>query len=81
MTGVARAPLAIYPNPAKDIVTIAHASGSVLTIVDLVGREVFRSVLKTDEETMDVAALQPGVYTVQVTDGAGVRTVRRVVKV
>ena len=72
--------LSIFPNPTSGAMTISHASGSVLMISDLVGREVFRSVLKTDAEIIDIAALEPGVYMVQVTDKVGARAVRRVVK-
>ena len=71
----------IYPNPAANQITIAQALGTILTITDLPGREVLRTNLNSNIEQVDLSALLPGVYMVQVSNPAtGEKVVKRVVK-
>ena len=71
----------IYPNPAANQITIAQALGTILTITDLPGREVLRTNLNSNIEQVDLSALLPGVYMVQVCNpSTGEKVVKRVVK-
>ncbi len=71
----------IYPNPAANQITIAQAAGTILTITDLPGREVLRANLNSNTEQVDLSALLPGVYMVQVSNPAtGEKVMKRVVK-
>lgn len=57
----ADAGLAIYPNPAADLINISHNGNAVsISLFDVSGREVISQsgALKT----MDVSSLKPGVY-------------------
>lgn len=79
------ASVAVYPNPAGDVVTIVTAdddvaSGATVEFVDLHGRVVLRSLLEHVQTSVDVRALASGAYTVRVTSERGVVTVPLVVR-
>ena len=56
----------LLPNPAQDILTVSGAAGGELFIYDMVGREVLRSSLVTDNKVVDISGLLPGLYMAQV---------------
>ena len=58
-------PLAIYPNPVGNILTIEGASTSLqISIMDFSGRQVVYSELSTGQNTLDVADLPSGLYVI-----------------
>src|SRR5947209_7478860 len=69
--------LVVYPNPAHDVTTAqitSQVTGTVKIIVfDMNGRQVLADqTVKTSDvvnKTLNVSALTPGMYTVQVTIG------------
>ncbi|MBS1567366.1 MAG: T9SS type A sorting domain-containing protein, partial [Bacteroidetes bacterium] len=65
--------LNVYPNPAKNIITIAYTGNQKtvrLTIFDGEGRQVmFKELYSGGTLQADVSALAKGVYTVQLNDG------------
>ena len=57
--------LNIYPNPATNNITISGISKKDnITITDLIGRTIIRTVANDETETIDVSGLQPGIYLV-----------------
>jgi len=71
----------IYPNPTTGNFSIEHAKGLQLTIYDVLGKEVFATVLNSDKEQVNINDLPGGVYMGQITDAkTGVRVVRKIVK-
>lgn len=63
----------VFPNPAKDEVTVTapRSQGSVMSVVDVRGREVMRTTLSgTDRIAVD--RLPEGNYTALLLDGQGV---------
>ena len=67
--------LALYPNPVADRLEVSGPAGAGrLVLYDLLGREAVRYALHPGPNTVDVAALRPGLYLVKWTDG---RTTRR----
>jgi hypothetical protein len=82
--GVAALPapveIRVYPNPAKDRLTIEHALNNILCIYDLTGREVYKAAITSDKETVDISNLTNGVYIVQMIDADRNRVTRKVVK-
>ncbi|MBT1697598.1 6-bladed beta-propeller [Fulvivirgaceae bacterium PWU4] len=74
-----------YPNPATDLLVVetkVAASGSVVRVTDLHGRNMNVTVREADAFThnIDVSSLPSGVYVVQVNLGARVITTQRIVK-
>ena len=70
-----------YPNPSSGVLIVEHAAHTMVSVFDVVGREVFRASIRTDKETLDISPLDRGVYVVRITDAAtGVQVVREVVK-
>ena len=58
-------PLAIYPNPVGNTLTIEGASTSLqISIMDFSGRQVVYSELSTGQNTLDVADLPSGLYVI-----------------
>ncbi len=64
---VASVVLAIYPNPATDILTIeTAATGSDITITDLSGRVVLTATATDGNTTLNISHLSAGTYMVRV---------------
>ncbi len=65
----------LYPNPAKDFITIEYATGLVntVTIYNTLGQQVHSENLQNahGSATVNVSKLQPGYYFVEVGSGSG----------
>lgn len=53
-----------YPNPAKDFLIISVPA--TITILDIVGHEVFRKTTVAWKEKVDISAIPDGVYFVEI---------------
>ncbi|GEM_PF-1872233 len=63
--------LQLYPNPAKDAVSISGIDGlTSVTIINVQGKTVLSQSL-TENESLSVRQLSPGLYMVQVADDMG----------
>ncbi len=60
--------ISIYPNPATNELTIEGAQNTAMVICDVVGKVVMERKLIGAKETIDISALNNGVYVVQVYD-------------
>ena len=73
--------LAVYPNPARRIVSVnlpdAHGT---LTLFDVTGRQQMQRQTTSSEVTIDVNALPQGVYKLQYTSQRGTSATRFVVQ-
>jgi len=69
--------VAIYPNPANDIITIAtfDSHAKALEVVDMAGRMVVSAPLESAKETVPIDHLPIGIYMVVITfeDGSTAR--------
>ncbi|MDR0833175.1 MAG: InlB B-repeat-containing protein [Candidatus Symbiothrix sp.] len=61
-------PFAIYPNPAKEMVTIKNVSGKTVGIVNSLGNTVFEKEVQSDEATIPVSSWASGIYIVRISD-------------
>ena len=62
----------IYPNPSKGLITIAMSAvnaGTVLYVTDMIGKEVFKTVVTDTNTNLDLSNLQKGLYMVTVANG------------
>jgi hypothetical protein len=59
----------VYPNPASDVVRVEGAAGSVVSVVDMLGRVCTAVVSRGDSCQLDVSALASGLYVLQVKKG------------
>ncbi len=75
--------LNVFPNPANDQLTIAGLDPNetyTSSLIDVSGRTVLSQTIYGSVNTLDVSALAPGVYVLNVTDEYGIRSgVQRVV--
>jgi len=71
----------IFPNPTNGNFSIEHAKGLLLTIFDVLGKEVFTASIISDKQQININDLPGGVYSAQITDTkTGARVVRKIVK-
>jgi len=72
--------LSVFPNPAKDILIIESSSNEKqnLEIFDLTGKQVFAQTFN-DKTTIDISALNAGVYTLSVKNSMGIATKKLVI--
>jgi hypothetical protein len=71
----------IYPNPANDVLTIeGQQAGTQIELCDIVGRNVYRGISKTEKETINISHLPQGNYIIQLTRTDGQRMTGKVVK-
>lgn len=66
----------LMPNPASNQVVIESPADANWMISDLAGRVLLEGTLQKGSETVNVSALSPGVYLVQLRSGDAHRTVR-----
>ncbi len=73
--GEAASELLVYPNPVNDQATVTYTSVNstdlTLTVVDVLGREVYRTTTNDGKLStrINVKTLQAGIYLVKVQDG------------
>ncbi len=71
----------IWPNPAKDQLTVINAVGSDVIIYDVAGRKVISITCRNNKEITDISGLTNGVYLVELIDPTnGIRVVKKLVK-
>jgi hypothetical protein len=69
----------IYPNPTQGRITISGASQeTMIRIADMMGRQVYAGQLTSPE--VNLIDLPPGNYILQLSDNAGNRLVKKIVK-
>lgn len=73
--------VSLYPVPAKDIINISlfEAKNAILSVVDLAGKEVLQQIL-TEQNQVNVAGLERGVYLARVSNGGQLRTIKFVLQ-
>jgi hypothetical protein len=77
---ITQASWTMYPNPAKESVTISNlSSGSSVSIFDVTGRKVYGSVINGEQTTISTSNFINGIYIVQVTSNGTVSTQKLVV--
>jgi len=76
--------LNIYPNPAKDNLTVSFTEqnmlGSTISITNMVGEVVIKETLNTLNQQIKLDQLSEGIYLVRVTNGTSVATGKLIIK-
>jgi len=74
----------MYPNPttASKIVNIQNTTGNLVNIYNMLGQEVFRTKLNNSSgtQTLNLSALQSGLYFVKISDGQNTSVKKLIVK-
>lgn len=58
----------IYPNPTSSFINIDGQNLELVTIVDLLGKTVFKKILKENENKIDISHFSKATYLIIVTD-------------
>lgn len=68
--------VSIYPNPANNQVQVVSASDQIsgIRVFDLTGRQVMQHKLQSKSVSLNVSALSPGNYILQITTGITVHS-------
>jgi len=74
--------LLIYPNPTQDVIYVQFKSDESLdfTLFDQAGRLVIRQSLRQSGDTIDLAFLSAGIYTIRVENASGLIQTTKLVK-
>jgi len=76
--------ISVYPNPAKDNLTIItninNVAGSKITLCDLLGNEVYSGTMTSSTQMIDLHEVACGMYILQVTFNNGNKRNVKVVK-
>lgn len=74
-----KAPVKVYPNPAKTSVTVSNLpQQATIAVIDITGKAVF-TTKASFSKTIDVSSYANGVYVVQINSNEGLITKRLVV--
>jgi hypothetical protein len=65
----------VYPNPFNDIIRIEVSSIKTISITDVTGKEIYRTIVE-DISVLDLSHLCSGVYYLTATDNISINTVR-----
>ena len=70
----------VYPNPAKDNLTVKAEAMTRITITNTLGQVVYDNETNTDNEVIDMSRYDAGIYMVRITTETG-SVVRKVSKI
>jgi len=72
--------VAVYPNPAKDFLTVEMPENSNVEITNAVGQVMMRRFFEGAKNVIDLQGLSAGVYVIKVSSEKGIETKRFVKK-
>jgi hypothetical protein len=84
VTGIAptaKAGYRVYPNPARDYITVEAVANATITISNALGQQVKQASITGDIQNVSLSGLPGGAYLVTISDADGVRYAARLVKV
>lgn len=69
--------LSVYPNPSKDVITVAYSSAiSKVSVVNLLGQTVIEQKVNTDTVQIDLSTIAAGTYILQVSAEGSLKSVK-----
>lgn len=72
---------AVYPNPAKDVVTINHLDKTLLNqnieVVDATGKLVLKQPVQHENEKLNIAHLNTGVYYIKIGNQVSKKVIKK----
>jgi len=77
---IAFAQSSIFPNPANTTLNVENAIGLNVSIIDILGRELFIKGNISESEQIDVSNLSEGTYLIKLSDGINQRTEKIVIR-
>ncbi|MGK4567050.1 choice-of-anchor J domain-containing protein [Flavobacterium sp. 3HN19-14] len=69
--------LQVYPNPVKDVMNISYKQEiKSAEVFNMLGQQVYSKAVNATDAQLDLSALTTGTYTVKLTSGSDVKTVK-----
>ncbi len=56
----------VYPNPARNTLTITNVSGTKINVIDMLGRSLLSVDRQSSTTDLDIHSLSPGTYTIKI---------------
>jgi hypothetical protein len=79
--GISQSSIRVFPNPASNRLTIENlGQTSYISIINLVGQEVYRTSTNDARITLDIDSLNNGLYIINITNDSGSRVVEKFIK-
>lgn len=60
--------IGIYPNPAVNFIRVSCQAESKVTVLDVQGRIMFETIVRSSESDIDISGLSKGIYIVKIND-------------
>ena len=72
----------LYPNPTTGIINIKNTTGHLVNVYDILGHKVFTADIdnSSDVKTLNLSALQSGLYFVKISDGRNTSVKKIIIK-
>ena len=74
----------LYPNPTSDQLHLSYSATTQyspqLTLIDILGQEVYSSPITQSETTHDISKLSKGLYTWRITDNNAIIEIGKIIK-
>lgn len=70
----------LYPNPAHNELTVEGAETSRIVVIDITGKTLIDKATNGNRNTIDISALNNGIYFLQATDNNGNRKTMKFIK-
>ncbi len=64
----------VYPNPAKNVITIDNANQSTVSIINMMGQIVVSQYINSEYANIDISQLPEGTYIVRIEKGNEINT-------
>ena len=77
---LANSDIAIYPNPAKDVVNISASEGSIASLYSSNGQLLISETLANKVEQLDVSGMKAGLYVLTLLDSKGIRSSQLIIE-
>lgn len=73
--------VSIYPNPSNGLFTVTAPSSSVITVTNVIGKEVYRGLGNNNgTSTLDLTSMPVGTYFVTIKNNEGTQTKKVIIK-
>jgi hypothetical protein len=75
--------LVLYPNPASDEITLKSSGnliGATISVSSLLGQELEKFILNSEEKTLNISNYQSGIYILKVNSQDGIKSYKFIKK-
>jgi len=69
-----------FPNPAHNLLFIENAKDNDITVFNVIGQEVYKGVISSNTETIDISGFANGMYVIRFVDAEMGQVAKKIIK-